>query len=341
MRDISKTFQRFADVEAKNRSPLYAAWSVYIANDAALYPILSQLPLQQPMPNLFFASVQAMCRQFHFPLQAIFDQPPTNNFEQSYQLLVQTCQRHEALLIPFFARRVQTNEIQRASYLYPIFSRIAERSNKPLTLIEIGTSAGLLLNVDALSIQVAQAQPITLGPPSPVTLCIRNDGDSIPLMPPFEVHARFGIDLHCIDLQDDAQFEWLYCLIWPEQQHRRNLLTSIRTFHASIEKTCVSGDFLTLIPPLLQQVQTAHTQVVLFHTHVANQFPAKLKQTFVEELKQWSHECPIYHVFNNLYTSHIEDAITIEYVYQGHVQTIQQLAPVDAHGHSLHWHNNW
>lgn len=43
---------------------------------------------------------------------------------------------------------VQTNEILRCAYLYPMMTDIYERHQKPLAFIEIGASAGLQLGMD-------------------------------------------------------------------------------------------------------------------------------------------------------------------------------------------------
>ena len=60
--------------------------------------------------------------------------------------LFHICMEHQQALIELFQTKfVQTIEVQRARYLYPIFSEIASAVNKPLTL-KFGTSVGLLLH---------------------------------------------------------------------------------------------------------------------------------------------------------------------------------------------------
>lgn len=58
MKNIQLAFERFAEQEAKGKSPLYAYWCQHIVDDEPLLRLLSHIPETQPKPNLFFAETE-------------------------------------------------------------------------------------------------------------------------------------------------------------------------------------------------------------------------------------------------------------------------------------------
>lgn len=140
------------------------------------------------------------------PLKQVFDKPQDANLEQSFQLLIAFCAEYQQELLQLFQTKlVQTNEVQRASYLYPLLSEISAQAKKPLTLIEIGTSAYLLLNVDHYHYSIHQGETITLGDQtSPLTLQAKNLGEPIVFTQKPIIQNRIGIDLNIINLHDEA-----------------------------------------------------------------------------------------------------------------------------------------
>lgn len=174
----------------------------------------------------------------------IFEEPATYK-EADFALLVDVCRTYKQQLIQLFQTKyVQTNEVQRASYLYPIFAMIHEEAKRPLTLIEIGTSAGLLLHVDAYHYDIDQSPPCSFGDVnSPLRLRAKNEGMPIPPFTAPPIVQRIGIDLNIIDVDDEEQYNWLQCLIWPEQTERKRNLHIARQVQRASEATLLQGDF--------------------------------------------------------------------------------------------------
>lgn len=200
----------------------------------------------------------------------------------------------------FQTKRVQTNEVQRASYLYPIFSEISASVKKPLTLIEIGTSAGLLLHLDRYRYDIQQAQSVQFGDgDSPLIIQAQNNGEPLEHVEKLVIKDRIGIDLNVIDLADEAQYEWLQCLIWPELKEQKRNLAIARDIQKRHSTQFFTGDFREVLPELLGHV--TDSQVVIFHRHVANQFPTALKEELMQLLKTASAQQTIFHVYNNMY----------------------------------------
>ena len=335
MEKLIVAFQRFAHDEAEGKSPLYEYWCNKIISHEPLLNLIKNIPISQPKPNLFFASVQYLSMKNPCLLAAVFKEPEHVDFEKSFQLLVQFCMEHQQALIELFQTKlVQTNEVQRASYLYPIFSEIAAAVNKPLTLIEIGTSAGLLLNLDYYHYEINQNPSITFGNAnSPLTLRAENLGQPLLKLQKPLIHMRIGIDLNIIDLEDEEQYQWLNCLIWPELKHRKTNLEIARQIHRQCPKKLLAGDFREILPNVLKNEMSKESQIVIFHTHVANQFSNELKDDLMQLLNELSTEQSIYHVYNNMYDANLH----VDLIENHNTTSTRTLKNTDGHGNYFYW----
>ena len=339
MEKVKKSFLRFAQMEAKGKSALYENWCLQLIEDEPLLNLVANIPMHQPKPNLFFASVQYLSKKINAPLCRFFQQTPHVDFEESFVQLKRFCQTYEQQLIELFhTKLVQTNEVNRASYLYPIFSLVYEKVNKPLTLIEIGTSAGLLLNVDQYCYEVKQqAQTTTYGAvDSPLTIQALNTGIQLPELIRPVVKNRIGIDLNCLDLQNEQDLNWLQALIWPEQRGRLAILQLAANVQKHSKLQLFSGNFGELLPGILNEPTVNGTQIIIFHTHVANQLSQSLKDELTHILHQASIEQPIYHIYNNM----VDTDIHVDYVWKGEVTCIKRLSKYDSHGTMFEWNED-
>ena len=335
MEKLITIFQRFANYEAKGKSPLYEYWCSKIISHEPLLSLIQNIPNSQPKPNLFFASVQYLTKKNPCQLTTVFEEPEHANFEKSFELLVQFCMDHQQALIELFQTKlVQTNEVQRASYLYPIFSEIATAVNKPLSLIEIGTSAGLLLNLDYYHYEIKQNPSLNFGNEnSPLTIRAENLGLPLLKLEKPIIQRRMGIDLNIIDLKDEEQYQWLNCLIWPELKHRKKNLEIARKIHQQCPKKLLVGDFREILPNELTNEMYKDSQIVIFHTHVANQFPPQLKDDLIQLLNHVSTKQSIYHVYNNMYDANLH----VDLIENHSTKSIKILKNTDGHGNYFYW----
>ncbi|MGN7476610.1 DUF2332 domain-containing protein [Solibacillus silvestris] len=290
--------------------------------------------MNQPKPNLFFAAVQYLAQKTNDPLTQVFQCSGLIDFNVSFDLLKGFWRAYEAVLINILQTKfVQTNEVQRSAYLYPVFHEIYERAQKPLTLIEIGTSAGLLLNLDLFQYEISQDENRTFGDfSSSMKISAANYGAALPKMEPFRVFRRCGIDLNIIDLSNEEDYLWLQSLIWPEQKDRKKNLEIVRSIHNECEKELYEGNFLHIIPGILDSV-CMDSQIVIFHTHVANQFPAQLKEDLIGLLTKESAKQPIYHVYNNMYDSNLH----VDFIANRDCISHKVLKNTDGHGNFFYW----
>ena len=340
MNVYKKIFQQFAEKEAKGSSELYAFLSMRVSDDSDLIEIIRKIPASQPKPNLFFASIQYLLSKSDSPLRNYYPSLTENPLpiEESFEQFKEFTLNHQKQLIDLFhTKLVQTNEVKRAAYLYPILLSIYEKTKKPLTIIEIGTSAGLLLCLDAYNYEYIQANHLVkvdnnIG--NSFLIQSENKGEELPsyIRSSLKINERIGIDLNIVDISKQDEFEWMLALIWPEHQERRKQFVEASKIANGVNKEMYEGDILKLLPKIIQS-SAPDNQVILFHTHVANQFPPQLKKEFEDLLNELSYKRSIYHVYNNMYDLNLHQ----DFIEQGEVITVKTLQKPDGHGRWFCW----
>jgi len=332
----AKSFQQFAEVQAKGSSDLYYFLSHRIVEDEELVTIVSEIPASQPKPNLFFASMQYLVSKTVSPLRSYY--PSLTDVplpvKQSFEPFKEFALHHKDQLIELFhTKLVQTNEVRRAAYLYPLFLRISEETQKPLALIEIGTSAGLLLCLDAYNYEYGNGIKITNAEDS-ILIASNNKGEKLPsyIYSKLQINNRIGIDLNIVDLKNEEDYDWMLALIWPEHSKRRQQFKEASQIASGIKKELYEGDLTELLPTIIQSLST-ETQVVVFHTHVANQFPKQLKTNLMDLLNELSTKRPIYHIYNNMYDVNLHQ----DRLENGQALEEKILPSPDGHGRWFCW----
>ena len=142
----------------------------------------------------------------------------------AWPAFVSTLQAHVDRLRRDVDRGVQTNEVGRAAALVCGFLTVTRDTGLPLRVLEVGTSAGLLLRWDHFRYRHGDR---AWGPAdSPVQLGDRYDPEGG--APPFDVGAtvveRRGCDMHPIDPTSDQGRLTLMSFAWPDMTERYALL---------------------------------------------------------------------------------------------------------------------
>lgn len=145
----------------------------------------------------------------------------------------ETLRRHrEELAAVIASRTVQTNEVNRATYVQTLLRLAADtvrgdtEAPLPIALVEAGASAGLLLDTDRYDISVGAPQSshtLRWGDPdssvhlsaedrtAPSESSLRQRGLRAP-----RIVARLGMDVAPVDVRDSEQVRWLEACLWPE-----------------------------------------------------------------------------------------------------------------------------
>jgi len=227
-------FRHFAEQELDGYSARYAQLARFLTDRPALARPLLAAPRSQQRAILLFAAVQYLLRTSAagHPLAGYLPvlggaRPAGEGLTAAFTDLVAT---HRAELAELCATRlIQTNEATRAALLRPGLGRAAELVDGcPLTLVELGTSAGLLLLPDRYAYHYATpdgSRTQRTGrdeAPSPLVLgCeVRGRGWPEPATVPIDVAARTGVDVAPVDTADSDAVTWLRSCVWPEHVDR-------------------------------------------------------------------------------------------------------------------------
>ena len=252
--ETARWYRSFAESEAAEQSPLYAALCDAIAGDAAVLALLGELPAPKRQPNLVLASY----RWIHGT--------PSGWDEFRSRLL----SGWPAVRACALERRTQTNEPGRCALFLPILARLPQ----PIALIEVGASAGLCLlperygyDYGSLSLRPASSDG------APVFLCQVNVETPLPERLP-EIGWRAGLDLNPLDVADRDAMAWLETLVWPGQEDRLERLSAAIAITRAESIRIVRGDLTKDFAALMAEIPMGMTKVVI-HTAVLNYVPSQ------------------------------------------------------------------
>ena len=335
-------FRHYTEFDARGASPLYEHLGVRIAADPELLELTTHARKGQPVPNLLFGSVQfLLLKGLQHPLAAYYPAVSGNSgshwVEDPYPLFRAFCFEHYDEIRDMIATRlVQTNEVRRCACLLPAFAIVAQEAGAlPLSLVEIGTSAGLNLLWDRYGYDYGEdgrygdAQ-------SPVQLQCQLRGERRPVFPTLfpAVDSRLGLDLHPIDVSNPEETLWLQALIWPEHEKRRHMLQRAIEIAQKEPPRLVAGNALDLLPESMAAI-SRNTTLCLFHSFVLNQFlpedRERLSALFADEARQ-----------RDLYVISIAwlygKVPTLELLsFQNGKQTTKKLALCSGHARWMEW----
>jgi len=333
---LSQRFKNFAVLECNESSSLYEHLSLKIATDYDLLTLCSHAKKGQPVPNLLFASVHyLLLKGIEHPLKHFYSSIVLNprNAVESFTYFKDFCNKYYSEIKSLLqSKRVQTNEVRRCSYLYPIFCYIYQKTNTPLSLIEIGTSAGLLLNWDQYAYSYGDNR-VYGNKKSPLHINANIKGKKLPFLlnesPP--VTYRVGVDLNIIDLHNEEEYIWLKALIWPEHKERLEIFDHAAQIFKQKPVHLIEGDAVQLLNKLEKQVPKNST-LCIFHTHVANQMPEQVKQYLLSKVKEIGKYRNVFHVYNNMFDRNLH----IDFYING-TEYRNVIGETDGHGKWFEW----
>lgn len=270
-----RNFQLFLDEEVANSSPLYCALTSLVSRDlqegGPIGEVLEAAAERQRIPNLLFAAVQ----------RTLFDEPgddlaayypslggtrvPDDALADAFTRFV--LKHRERIAQVLATGETQTNEALRAAQLFPAFGWAQACTRRSLALIEVGTSAGLLLHADryAYVYQFQDGRELSAGEGSadgvPRLRCaVRGPADeAAKAIGPFlsrslRISSRVGLDINPLDPADPEARAWLDALVWPEHAERRERLRAALEHAARRPVRLRKGDALRILPDAVDGV---------------------------------------------------------------------------------------
>lgn len=178
-------------------------------------------------------------------------------------------------LYPWLDNPPQTNEVGRSGALMAGLMVAAERLAMPIELIELGSSAGLNLNLDQFHYDFGGR---AVGHESSlVRIAPEWQGDAPDGLWP-EIVGRRGVDQNPLDSGDEATAERLLAYCWPDQRERlARLEAAIETARRHPPKV-ETGDAGEWIEQRLAEPQAEGVARIIMHSVFWQYLPSQTQQ---------------------------------------------------------------
>ena len=283
--EASDYWRFFAEDARRTGSALYARLAAGIGADAELKALAARARRGQPHANLMLGAVHFLIlRGATHPLTRFYPtaggtvaadaedpMPDFRAFVAAHRIEIER-------LIE--TRVTNTNEVGRSALLHPGFRVITRQAAAPLSLIEIGPSAGLNLIWDRYGVRYSRGGAVVSAVNADAPLVIDCKLRSVavpPVEPAPRIAGRVGLELNPVDLSNEDDRDWLRALIWPDQVTRlARLDRAIELFRAETPPI-LAGDALALLPDALARVPREAVPVV-YHTIAVYQFSREMRE---------------------------------------------------------------
>ena len=288
-------------------SPLYQTLCPAAAEDRDLLELLTyRRPGQQASFLLFGAVHYLLLDGAEHPLRARYPsithdstQDPAAATATATGAFIDFCREFRAPLEELIRTRlVQSHVIRRAIALRYALWAIGQRCEGPVHLVEVGASAGLLMNVDKYRYVIGDRQ---FGPPgAPVALDSQWRGSESEPVPDLDaiprIASKTGVDLNPIDLTDARERLWLRALMWPEQHTAAALLQAAIEQAREHPLTVIAGNAVDVCTRLGSELPAGEPRVV-FHAATRMHVPKPQRAAFDAAIDSLGTSGPLYHVW--------------------------------------------
>lgn len=291
----------FTEPEEFWSSPLYRELSAKVAGDPYLVDLAAQTRDGQVPTFAFFGAVHALLlagaehplADYYPSLRGDAALPSDGAGEHLHTF----ARRHEAAIIDIVSTRlVQTNQVRRAVGLRLGLAAIAPSlGDRPAHLLEVGSSAGLLLRHAHYGYRLGSAQFGDLSSPVQLNTEWRSeqpppDLDAIPVLT-----STCGIDLNPLDAAVEADQHWLEALIWPEDRDKAILLNDALTLAAGKPVEIMAGDAIDMCPVWSSRIPAGEPRIV-FHCATRMHVPLERRADFDHAIDNIGQDGPLYRV---------------------------------------------
>jgi hypothetical protein len=314
---LPEQFRIFAQGAARDGATTYDAICRGIAEDPDVLALIGEAPVRQRRPNLLLAAVHFLLLggAIH-PLAAYYDTVRSMagavpgdapSLDHVAEVFKDFCLSHRTELLELIAvRSTQTNEVGRCTALLPALNVIAAgyEAGQPLSLLDLGTSAGLNLLFDSYAYSYSQRSDgalVQAGRPEArvhLECTVRGELTGLPALALPPIATRTGIDAAPIDPTSDDGAHWLLACLWPDNLTRftrlREALAVART--TSDPPTVHRGDIIDDLPAVADGIAD-DGPLVVFHTWVAAYLSPERQGELVEAIRALSGGRTVHHLY--------------------------------------------
>jgi hypothetical protein len=308
-------FRAFADVVERDGGTAYPAICRGVADDPEVLSLLDIAPVAQRRPLLLLAAVHFLLLSgAPHGLAAYYDtvanlrglayEPPAGDITPVF---TDFCREHRAELEALIAtRRTQTNEVGRCTALLPGLCHVASLYGwaQPLSLLDLGTSAGLNLLFDDYAYTYRaedDGAEVQAGDPSSAVMleCASRLGlEHLPELTLPNMAERVGVDLSPLDPCSGDDALWLLACQWPDNPVRfarlRAALDNVRA--VADPPRLERGDMVTDIPRVAASMRESGPLVV-FHSWVAAYLDEDEQRTLATAVRALGRDRPVHYLY--------------------------------------------
>ncbi len=312
---LADHFRGLAAAVERDGGVIYPAICRGVADDRRVLSLLDDTPLPQRRPILLLAAVHFLLLSgVDHPLAAYYDTvadvrgtPFDASASNVSTVFSAFCEEHRHELEHVIATRTtQTNEVGRCSALFPGLCHIASMYDRdvPLSLLDLGTSAGLNLLFDDYSYTYRSASDDgvraagTVGSAVSIECSARDDVSSLPELRLPAIGERVGLDLSPLDPFSDDAVLWLLACQWPDNPKRfgrlRGALSNVRA--SDNPPRLEQGDMVRDLQRVAASI-TGTTPLVVFHSWVAAYLDEAGQRTLAAEVRALGATRPVHHLY--------------------------------------------
>jgi hypothetical protein len=346
---LSERFKRFGATSA-SRAPLYQRLSERIAADPSVLAILQSASAEQAVPVLLFAAVHHLLLSPEGSGDELADWYPTlahqAREDDGYPAFQAFVYAHTDQLRRLVAtRHTQTNEVGRSALMLPALGLIEHETGAPLSLIEVGASAGLNLLIDRYSYHYAPGGNVA-GPSAVRLECALRGPVPIPIDVP-HIAGAVGLDAQPVDVTDPDGIRWLKACVWPDQPDRFRRLDQALSVARATPPVVHLGDAVNDLAPLLHAAN-GHGHPVIVTSWVLSYLTEERQRAFVATLDLLSTEMDLSWVSLEspaqtpglpIPARHPDEDLTVLALtrWRGGRRSVHRLATCHPHGYWMHW----
>jgi hypothetical protein len=198
------------------------------------------------------------------------------------RLLAEAIAENDEFLSSWLEHAPQTNEVGRAALLYAGMMEVAGRTGCPLSVFEIGTSAGLNLILDRYAYVLSGRK--AGNPGSPLVLHPDWIGPS-PREPEPRIVSRCGCDLAPIDVTNAVGRERAHAYIWPDQEQRHRRIAQAISLFLDDPVPIEQGNASDWVLNRLRLPGIPGVARVLFHSLMFSYLPSDSQVAIAEHME--------------------------------------------------------
>jgi hypothetical protein len=263
----------YESVSLRYASPFFSALAQSCAQDREILKLGASVRPGQPIAMFILLAAQFLVFQnpgsrcaAYFP--SVTDKPKPAS--EAFPIFRAFCLDHREELISILSTRtVNTTLADRGSYILPAIQYVAEIVKEPLSIVEIGCSAGLNLLFDRYTYDYGTGD-LAGDRGSGILLRCKVIGGHppIPASMPAIAH-RIGIDLLEVNCSDPRERLWMEAMLFPEWVEERLRLRTALSLRAGTPLRVDIGDALDVLPSVIAGISGP---ICLLHSHSLGQW---------------------------------------------------------------------